>query len=65
MLSDQRNFEHWQETGSLDTEVRANRIWKRLLKEYQQPSLDPAIDEELSAYVAARKREVKSQQRNN
>jgi len=57
MLSDQRNFEHWQETGSVDTRVRANRIWKKLLKDYQQPALDPAIDEELSAYVARRKRD--------
>jgi len=55
MLSDQRNFESWQETGSVDTQVRANRIWKQLLKDYQQPPLDPAIDEELTAYVARRK----------
>lgn len=54
-LSEQRNFESWQEAGSVDTELRANRIWKQLLKDYQQPPLDPAIDEELTAYVARRK----------
>lgn len=54
-LSDSRNFESWQEAGSPDTSTRANRIWKQLLREYQQPPLDPAIDEELTAYVSKRK----------
>ena len=54
-LTDQRNFETWEEGGSVDTQARANRIWKQLLQEYQQPALDPAIDEELTAYVAKRK----------
>ena len=54
-LTDQRNFETWEEGGSVDTQVRANRIWKQLLQEYQQPPLDPAIDEELGDYVAKRK----------
>ena len=61
LLSDQRNFESWQEAGSIDTQVRANKTWKQLLKEYQQPPLDPAIDEELTAYVAKRK-EILSKQ---
>ncbi len=55
LLSDQRNFESWEEAGSIDTRTRANHIWKQLLKDYQQPPLDPAIDEELSAYVSKRK----------
>jgi len=57
-LGDQSNFERWQETGSVDTRTRANRIWKQLLEDYQQPPLDPAIDEELTAYVARRKEEL-------
>jgi trimethylamine--corrinoid protein Co-methyltransferase len=55
-LSDQRNFETWEEDGSIDTQVRANRIWKQLLSDYEQPPLDPAIDEELMDYVARRKK---------
>ena len=55
MLTEQRNFESWQEAGSLDTQARANLIWKQLLAEYQQPPLDPAIEEELADYVARRK----------
>jgi len=54
-LSDQRNFETWEETGSADAQTRANRIWKQLLADYEQPALDPAIDEELTEYVTKRK----------
>jgi trimethylamine--corrinoid protein Co-methyltransferase len=56
-LTDQRNFENWEEGGSRDTQTRANAIWKQLLNEYEQPPLDPAIDEELSEYVHKRKTE--------
>ncbi len=54
-LADQRNFETWQEAGAIDTQTRANGIWKQLLRDYEQPPLDPAIDEELAAYVDKRK----------
>jgi trimethylamine--corrinoid protein Co-methyltransferase len=54
-LSEQRNFESWTEAGSIDTSQRANRIWKQLLAEYEQPPLDPAIDEALVDYVSRRK----------
>ncbi|MCW8872783.1 MAG: trimethylamine methyltransferase family protein, partial [Xanthomonadales bacterium] len=54
-LSDRRNFESWQEAGAEDAQHRANRIWKSLLENYQQPTLDPAIDEALADYVARRK----------
>ena len=57
-LTDQRNFETWEESGSVDAQTRANSIWKQLLQEYQQPPLDPAIDEELADYVARRKSET-------
>ena len=32
-------------------------IWKKLLAEYEQPPIDPAIDDALKDYVARRKRE--------
>ena len=59
ILSDQRNFETWEEAGSVDAQARANRIWKQLLAEYEQPPLDPAIDEELEDYVSRRKAAAK------
>jgi trimethylamine---corrinoid protein Co-methyltransferase len=55
LLSDWRNFETWTEDGALDATMRANRIWKALLADYQQPALDPAVAEELEAFVARRK----------
>ncbi|NNJ65721.1 MAG: methyltransferase, partial [Xanthomonadales bacterium] len=55
MLTEQRNFESWAEAGSEDALARANQIWKKLLREYVAPPLDPAVDEELEAYVARRK----------
>ena len=55
MLSNRQNFEAWQESGSPDSGTRANAIWKQLLAEYEQPQLDPAIDDELVEYVEKRK----------
>jgi trimethylamine--corrinoid protein Co-methyltransferase len=59
IVSDWRNFESWQEAGSPDAATRANRIWKQILADYQPPPLDPAIDEELAAFVSRRKAEMK------
>jgi trimethylamine--corrinoid protein Co-methyltransferase len=58
LLSDWSNYETWLEAGSVTSEQRANRIWKQLLREYQQPPIDPAIDEALKHYVERRKREI-------
>ncbi len=58
IVSDWRNFESWKLAGGLSATQRANRIWKQLLAAYEQPPIDPAIDEELQAFVARRKREI-------
>jgi trimethylamine--corrinoid protein Co-methyltransferase len=55
LLSNRQNFEAWQESGSPDSAIRANAIWKQLLNEYEQPALDPAIDDELAEYVEKQK----------
>ncbi|HVJ40902.1 MAG TPA: trimethylamine methyltransferase family protein [Dongiaceae bacterium] len=55
MLSDWRNFETWRLAGAQDTAQRANTMWKQILSDYTPPALDPAIDEELKAFVAKRK----------
>ncbi len=56
MVSDWRNFETWSEAGSIDATQRANGIWKQLVAEYEQPPLDPAIDEQLVDFVEHRRR---------
>ena len=57
ILSDWSNFENWSDRGSLDATQRAHRLVKSLLAEYQPPALDPAIREELRAFVERRKAE--------
>ncbi len=58
IVSDWRNFEAWKQAGGLSATQRANGIWKQLLAAYEKPAMDPAIDEELQAFVARRKREI-------
>lgn len=58
LLSNWCNYESWLETGSINTEQRANQIWKQLLQEYQQPEIDPGVDEALQDYVSRRKIEI-------
>ena len=55
LLSNWSNHESWLEAGAVNTEQRANQIWKQLLLEYQQPDIDPAIDAALCDYVTRRK----------
>ncbi len=58
ILSDWRNFETWEEAGAQTATQRASAIWKKWLKDYEQPPLDPAIAEALDAFVAKRKEEI-------
>ena len=57
LISDWRNFETWSEDGGPITFEHANRMVKRLLAEFQAPSLDEAISDELGAFVAKRREE--------
>ena len=57
LLSDWRNYESWREAGAPDAATRAHRIWKQLLADYTEPPLDPAVREELDAFIAKRKEE--------
>jgi trimethylamine--corrinoid protein Co-methyltransferase len=58
ILSNWQNFGSWQEAGSRDALERATDIWQKALEEYEEPTLDPAIREELDAYVARRRQEI-------
>jgi trimethylamine--corrinoid protein Co-methyltransferase len=58
ILSDWRNFENWHDDGARTATERANLIWKQLLAEYEKPPIDPAVEEELAAYVAKRKEAI-------
>ncbi len=58
MLSNWQNYEAWQEAGSKDALERATELWQRALADYEKPPMDPAIEEELLAYVQKRRREI-------
>jgi trimethylamine--corrinoid protein Co-methyltransferase len=57
IISDWRNFQQWQASGSPDAARKANTIWKQALAEYVEPPLDPAIAEEIDAFIARRTEE--------
>ncbi len=56
-LSDWRNFEAWEAAGSVWTAQRAHQIFQNIIESFEAPPLDPAIREELEAFVARRKAE--------
>jgi trimethylamine--corrinoid protein Co-methyltransferase len=58
LVSNWQNFENWQLAGGKDATQRATEIWKRALREYQQPPMDAAVREELDAYVTQRRAEI-------
>ncbi len=56
-LSDWKNFEAWEASGSVWTAERAHVLFKRIIAEFEAPPMDMAIREELEAFVARRKEE--------
>jgi trimethylamine--corrinoid protein Co-methyltransferase len=57
IISDWRNFETWDEGGRPTAYDKANSVWQKELAAYERPYMDPAIEEELDAFVAKRKAE--------
>ncbi len=60
-IADNNSFEQWNSEGGLDAAQRANGEWKRLLREFEDPGLDPAIDEALRDFIARRKASMPDQ----
>lgn len=57
-LFDNNAFEQWVVDGEQDTTARALNTAKSMLQDYQQPDLDPGINEALLEYIARREREI-------
>ena len=55
VVSDRSNYDAWQEKGASDAAQRAHRVARQLLAAYEPPSVNKAVEEELTAYVARRK----------
>jgi trimethylamine--corrinoid protein Co-methyltransferase len=54
-LLDYKPFETWSDEGARDTQTLATARVEKLLGDYVQPPMDPAIREALDAFVAERK----------
>ncbi|WP_439562625.1 trimethylamine methyltransferase family protein [Roseinatronobacter sp.] len=54
-FNDDRTYETWSETGSIDAATRANQRWKDTLAQYEPPPIDPAIDAALKDYILRKK----------
>lgn len=61
-LSDWQNHENWQMAGAKDATTRATELWQKILREFEPPPTDPAIAEELDAYVRKRKEALGSEE---
>jgi trimethylamine--corrinoid protein Co-methyltransferase len=54
-VADNNSFEQWEAEGAKDADVRAEAVWKRMLAEYEPPSIDDAKDEELREWIERKK----------
>lgn len=57
LISNWDNYPNWLEKGGIDTRTRANAVWKEVLRQHEDPAIDPAVVDALDAYVARRKAE--------
>lgn len=57
IVSDWRNNQQWLAAGKPEAWQKANAVWKQALADYQEPAIDPAIRDELNAFVEKRKSE--------
>ena len=53
-LLDNNSFEQWEIDGSMDANTRALNKAKTMLERYEEPAMDPAIDEALLDFMARR-----------
>jgi trimethylamine--corrinoid protein Co-methyltransferase len=57
-LADNKSFEQWSDEGAVWHHDRAAKLWRQMLKDYEKPPMDEAVDEALLAYMAKRREEI-------
>lgn len=57
-LFDNDNIEQSEAKGAMMTPARALAYAKKMLEDYERPSIDEAVEEELRDFVARREREI-------
>ena len=55
-MLDYKPFETWADEGARDTQALASDRVAKLLRDYQQPAIDPAVDEALKEFMTKRKK---------
>jgi trimethylamine---corrinoid protein Co-methyltransferase len=58
LLSSTENYERWTRNGGKDAATRASDIWRKTLEEYEEPTIDAGLKDELKAYVDRRRTEL-------
>ncbi|MEE2717814.1 MAG: trimethylamine methyltransferase family protein [SAR324 cluster bacterium] len=61
-LFDNNSIEQWKAEGSKEITERALGYAKKLLRDYEEPKLDEAVNEALLDYIARREREIPEDQ---
>ena len=56
-ISDWTNYEGWHATGGVWTAERANKMFKRIINEFEEPPIDLGCKEAVVEFVAKRKTE--------
>ena len=54
-VADNNSVAQWMAEGSPAMAQRANKLWKKVLAEYEAPPIDPGIDEALREFIAKKK----------
>jgi trimethylamine--corrinoid protein Co-methyltransferase len=54
-MSDSESFEQWVEKGEKDSLQRASERWQAMLREYEHPTMDEAVNEALLEFITKRK----------
>ncbi|MEM6477465.1 MAG: trimethylamine methyltransferase family protein [Pseudomonadota bacterium] len=57
-LFDNNSIEQWQAEGAIEVNERALAYTRQLLNAYEEPLLDPGLNEALLDYIARREREI-------
>jgi trimethylamine--corrinoid protein Co-methyltransferase len=58
LISSTDNFDRWNRTGARTADRVANEKWKALLRDYQDPGIDPGVDEQLQRFMTLRKEAI-------
>jgi trimethylamine--corrinoid protein Co-methyltransferase len=62
-LLDNNNYEQWLADGASDSNTRGLAAAKAMLERYEEPTLDPGIDEALREFIAKREHELPDEMR--